>query len=86
VQGLVIAGDLWHGVLFFTAGELTRRELASSGISYEPYAVRQGMTTGVYASTWPSIVAAWTPFLDGKTSAEAAADALVKAVGRLPPG
>ena len=84
-QGRVVRGDLWHGVLFFTAGELTRRGLARSGIAYEPYAVTQGMTTGVYAGVWPAIVTAWTPYLDRRTTLAEAATALVRAVGTLPP-
>lgn len=85
-QGRVVPPDLWHAVLFFTAGELTRRELARAGMSYTPYAEAQGMTTGVYRAVWPAIVTTWTPYLDGRQSLSASLIALVRAVGRLPPG
>ncbi len=85
-EGRVIPRDLWHAVVFFTAGELTRRTLAATDTVYVPYAVAQGMSTGVYAEVWPSVVAAWTPWLDGRSTRAAAATALVRAVGSLPPG
>ncbi len=85
-EGRVISRELWHAVLFFTAGELTRRTLATAEITYVPYAVAQDMSTGVYAEVWPAVVAAWTPWLDGRSTRAAAATALVRAVGELPPG
>lgn len=85
-EGRVVRQDLWHAVLFFTAGELTRRTLAAAGTAYVPYAVVQGMTTGIYAPVWPAVVEAWTPWLDRNTTMPAAAAALVRAVGALPPG
>lgn len=85
-EGRVIPHDLWHTVLFFTAGELTRRALATDGTTYVPYAVTQGLATGVYTRVWPAVVAAWTPWLDGRSTRAAAATTLVRAVGELPPG
>lgn len=85
-EGRVIPRDLWHAVLFFTAGELTRRTLAAAGTDYVPYAVAQGMSTGIYAEVWPAVVAAWTPWLDGRGTRAGAAVELVRAVGVLPPG
>jgi hypothetical protein len=37
-RGVTVPSGLWHGVLFYTAGELTRQELASAGIAYKEYA------------------------------------------------
>lgn len=85
-EGRIIPHDLWHTVLFFTAGELTRRALAADGTTYTPYAVTQGLATGAYARVWPAVVAAWTPWLDGRSTRAAAATTLVRAVGDLPPG
>ena len=85
-EGRVVRPDLWHGVLFFTAGELTRRELARVGLTYTPYAEVQGMTSGVYRDVWRAIVDAWTPYLDGRRAMTDSLTALVRAVGTLPPG
>lgn len=85
-EGRVVRQDLWHAVLFYTAGELTRRALAASDTPYVPYAVVQGMTSGIYKDVWPAIVDTWTPWLDRRTSRAAALRALVRVVGDLPPG
>lgn len=73
-------------MLFYTAGELTRRAVAATDTPYVPYAVVQGMTSAVYKDVWPAIVQTWTPWLDRRTSRAAAVTALVRAVGELPPG
>ena len=43
-QKVTVPPQLWHAVLFYTAGELTRRELTASGIDYTEYA-GPGFTT-----------------------------------------
>lgn len=85
-QQRVVRPDLWHAVLFFTAGELTRRQLATAGIDYELYAVTQKLSSTAFADVWPAVAAAWTPFLDGTTTRAVATTALVSAVGQLAPG
>jgi len=85
-EGRVIPQDLWHAVLFFAAGEYTRRTLVAAGVAYEPYAVTQGLATGAFARVWPDVATTWTAWIDGKTSRQDAAAALVRAVGALPPG
>lgn len=85
-EGRVVRQDLRHAVLFYTAGELTRRALAATDTPYVPYAVTQGMASGIYKDVWPAIVQTWTPWLDRRTSRAAAVTALVRAVGELPPG
>ena len=37
-QKVTVPPQLWHAVLFYTAGELTTRELKARGIDYTPYA------------------------------------------------
>jgi hypothetical protein len=53
--------DLWHAVIFYTTGELVRRQLAT----LVPYAIQYGM----WESAWPGSLAVmekdWKPFLDG---------------------
>lgn len=73
--------QLWHAVLFHTAGESTRRTLAADGIDgYVEYAVRQDVYVKLCGDGCRERVAEhWDPHLDGKTSIEAALDALVAA-------
>jgi hypothetical protein len=37
-ENVSVPPQLWHGVLFYTAGELTTRELKAHGVDYVPYA------------------------------------------------
>jgi hypothetical protein len=78
-QHVTIPRQLWHAVLFFTAGELTRRELLAHGIEYLEYA-----DAGLYknlcgAGCREKIVEHWTPHLHGKRSMPDALAALVGA-------
>lgn len=59
--------NLWHALLFYTTGELAKRELhKEKDASYQPYAYR----FGVYDRGWQSLRAGlerdWQPYLDGK--------------------
>ena len=57
--------DLWHVVLFYIAGELTRQQLAKNGIEYRPYLY----ATGLFDKAWPAlrepVEGAVRPFVDG---------------------
>ena len=77
-QKVKIPPQLWHAVLFFTAGELTRRELKANGIDYTEYAGQQLYTNLCGAGCRDKIAQHWTPVLDGKGSI---ADALSGLVG-----
>ena len=66
-QGVKPLPDLWHGIIFYTTGELVKRELhKEKDASYQPYAYR----FGVYDRGWKTIRAGlerdWQPYLDGK--------------------
>jgi hypothetical protein len=67
--------DLWHAVLFYTAGELIRRQLDG----YTPYADKHGL----YDRTWPDLPEIletdWKPYLDGKIDLTTAVRRLVAA-------
>jgi hypothetical protein len=67
--------DLWHAVLFYTAGEVVRRQLDG----YTPYANEHGL----YERTWPDLPeileADWKPYLDGKIDLSTAVRRLVAA-------
>ncbi len=73
--------QLWHAVLFYNAGELTRRTLAEDGVAgYVEYAVRQKVYPGLCGDGCRELVAkAWDPHLDGKATIEEALDGLVAA-------
>jgi hypothetical protein len=72
---------LWHAVLFYNAGELTRRTLAEDGV---PGYVEHAVVHQVYPALCGEgcrerVVAAWNPHLAGTTSLEQALDGLVAA-------
>ena len=80
-QGKTSPRQLWHAVLFFTAGELTRRELAASGDEdYVEHALRSGAYDRACGGCRPLLAKHWGPRLDGRASVEAALAALVAAV------
>ena len=69
--------DFWHAVLFYTVGEMVRRQLDG----YTPYALKNGL----YERSWmgvPEILDAdWKPYLDGKTDLTTAVRRLVADYG-----
>ena len=76
-QSVSVPPQLWHAVLFYTAGELTTRELKAHGITYTPYA-GQGLYTNLCgAGCREKIAEYWTPRLDGKRSLAECLAALV---------
>ena len=76
-QKVTVPPQLWHGVLFYTAGELTARELKAHGIAYTQYA-GQGLYTNLCgAGCREKIAEHWTPRLDGKRSIADSLSALV---------
>ena len=71
--------NLWHAIIFYTTGELVRREVGKVGDPhYMPYAYR----FDVYAKGMDKERAAlerdWQPFLDGRISYEEALRNLVR--------
>jgi len=70
---------LWHAIIFYTAGELTRRNLSEYGVSdYTPIAYR-----GLYARAWPGLQRPlelhWQPYLEGKVEFDKAVANLIDA-------
>ena len=75
-QKLDVPPDLWHFMIMFTTGEITRRELERTGTpGYIPYVAR-------YNQLPPPILSAferhWLPHIEGKTSLPDALSALVR--------
>ena len=63
--------NLWHAILFYTSGELTRRALARRGVqNYQP--VILGMYERGYRGYRQALETHWQAYLDGKTSRDAA--------------
>lgn len=63
--------NLWHAILFYTSGELTRRALVKRGVrNYQP--VILGMYERGYRGYRQSLETHWQAYLDGKLTREAA--------------
>jgi hypothetical protein len=69
--GLRPMANLWHAILFYTSGELTRRALARRGVrDYRPFIL--DMYDGPFRGFRPSLETHWQAYLDGRLSREAA--------------
>ena len=69
--------QLWHAILFYTSGELTRRALAADGIAYEPMAYK-GAFDGPMGAYVKSMETWWKPVLEGKGSRDEAIAKIVE--------
>jgi hypothetical protein len=76
-QGINVPPQLPHAVLFYTAGELTARELKGSGIAYKHFAEPKIYTNMCGASCQERMAVHWAPHLDGKRSIAEALSSLV---------
>jgi hypothetical protein len=76
-QNVAVPPQLWHAVLFYTAGELTRRELSSHGIAYTLYGGPELYTNMCGAGCLEKLAEHWAPRLDGKRSFADALSALM---------
>ncbi|HEX7317883.1 MAG TPA: hypothetical protein VF297_28525 [Pyrinomonadaceae bacterium] len=69
--GLRPMANLWHAILFYTSGELTRRALARRGVGeYRPIIL--DMYERGFRAYKQSLETHWQAYLDGKVSREAA--------------
>ena len=69
--------DLWHAVLFYTAGEMVRRHLDG----YTPCAVKNGLYERAWQGVPEILEADWKPYLEGKVDLPTAVRRLVDAYG-----
>jgi len=78
-----IPRDLWHALLFYTTGELVRRDLAygtmtlsalqgTDPANYQPYAARFGFYTGGWDRFHGMLDLYWRPYLEGRVSFDTA--------------
>jgi len=74
------ASELWHVVLFYTAGEVTRQQLAKDGLEYKPYLY----ATGLFDRAWPRFRAPVEQhvqaYIDGKITLDQMATNLAAAI------
>jgi hypothetical protein len=86
-----IPRDLWHALLFYTTGELVRRDLAYGTMTlsslqgtdpsnYQPYAARFGLYTGGWDRFRGMLDLYWRPYLDGRVSFDTAIARLAAAL------
>jgi len=78
-QGVTVPPQLPHAVLFYTAGELTRRELMTHGIDYIHYAQRGIYVNMCGADCQDKIAVHWIPRLEGTRSIAESLSELVAA-------
>jgi hypothetical protein len=66
--------NLWHAVLFHTAGWITQRVAREEGLpDHEPYAVHEGLVDfPAWSGLWFLLEEHWKPFLQGRFSREEA--------------
>ena len=62
--------NLWHAILFYTSGELTRRALARRGVVYKP--VITEMYEGPFRGFRQPLETHWQAYIDGKVSRDTA--------------
>jgi len=75
--------NLWHGLLFYTAGELTRRALARRGVDYQPLIYR-GMFDRQFVGFKEPFESTWRAYLDGTRTRADAIRQIVLATGKPP--
>jgi hypothetical protein len=72
--------DLWHVVLFYVTGEVTRQQLAKNGIEYRPYLY----ATGLFDRAWPAfrepVERHVRPFVDEQVTLDRMAAELAQAL------
>lgn len=76
--------NLWHALLFYTAGELTRRAYARRGIAYTP--VIDGMYEGPFAGMRQALDTHWRAYLEGKTARSEAMERVLAGTSAAAPG
>ena len=85
-----IPRDLWHALLFYTTGELVRRDLAYGTMTpavlqgadpsnYQPYAAHFGLYSGGWDRFRGMLDLYWRPYLDGRITFETAVARLASA-------
>ncbi|HET8947982.1 MAG TPA: hypothetical protein VFQ07_13465 [Candidatus Polarisedimenticolia bacterium] len=77
--------NLWHALLFYTSGELTRRVLAERGVTTYTPVIQIGMFDRQFKGFREAFDQHWRAWLDGKTTREEAMRAIVQATSKPGP-
>lgn len=84
-QNKKVPRQLWHAVLFYNAGELTRRRYASAGIDYVELAQKADIYKNLCGEGCRERVkAAWDRRLSGELTIQQALDELVRSSPAVP--
>lgn len=84
-QRVQLPRDLWHAVLFFTAGHAARATIREAwGEPYEPYMYTQGLFTRAWPRWRGPLEQWWKPYLDGLLTLDEASARLVAATAEGP--
>jgi hypothetical protein len=76
-HGKRLPDDLTHAIIFFTAGEVARRELGA----YEPFAVRAGIwSRGSFAAYLPILRQHWLPWIERRSTLPEAVEGIAAAL------
>jgi len=80
-RGMLIPRDLWHALIFYTAGEVVRRVLDQQGISnYTPYALRYGLYEQRWSDFEHVLSIYWQPYLDERVDFDHAIEHVIAAL------
>jgi len=72
--------DLWHVVLFYIAGEVTKQELANDGVQYKPYLYATGLFERAWSQFRGPVEQYVQAYVDGRTTLDQMAANLAAAV------
>jgi hypothetical protein len=76
--------NLWHAILFYTSGELTRSWLARHGVTnYRPFILN--MYSGPFRGFQNALETHWQGYLDGKVTREVAIRQILTETAAAPP-
>jgi hypothetical protein len=77
--GKEVDHNVWHTILFYSAGTFVKNELAKQGITHELYIYKNnlGKIPGVQ-KTLDAVVLYWQPYLEGKSDIGTAIRAILK--------
>lgn len=82
---LLAPRQLWHAIIFYTSGELTRRAYALRGVEYVPYAIKQNLYEQAFFGLRDPLETIWRSRIEGTLELPAAIEQMVELTGTPPP-
>ena len=80
--GLKPPHNLWHALLFYTAGDLTRRALAPRGVDYKPLIYWGGFFERQFVGFKEPLETYWRAYLDGTIARDEAMKQILLATAK----